>query len=74
MNKYRCILIALSLLQASAGKNAGGDLVNCSMALPVSLKALTLKRPAVMGLIRIGDTVQIECTIQGLLISHPEEK
>jgi hypothetical protein len=51
-----------------------GDQVSCSMAFPVSLKAFNLKRPSVMVLIRVGDTVQIECTIQGRLSPQPEEK
>lgn len=42
-----------------------GDLVSCKMTFSVSLKAFGLKGPSVMGLIRVGDTVDIECTLQG---------
>ena len=51
-----------------------GDQVSCTMAFPVSLKAFNLQRPSVLGLIRVGDTVQIKCTIQGRLSSQPEKK
>lgn len=51
-----------------------GDQVSCSMAFPISLKAFSLKQPSVMGLIRVGDTVQIKCTIQGRLCPQPEEE
>lgn len=40
-----------------------GDLATINMEFPVSLKAFNLKGPSVMGLIRVGDMVNIECTI-----------
>lgn len=42
-----------------------GDQANCSMAFDVSLRAFDLKPPSVMGVIRVGDTVHIECKING---------
>lgn len=41
------------------------DQVSCEMALDVSLKAFGLKPPSVLGLIRVGDTVHVECNLQG---------
>jgi hypothetical protein len=41
--------------------------INCRMAFPVSLAAFNLKAPSVMGLIKVGDTVEVECAIQGTL-------
>ncbi len=38
--------------------------VSCRMTFPVSLKAFGLKAPSVIGLIRVGDTVDVECTIR----------
>lgn len=49
-----------------------GDQATCVMTFPISLKAFGLKRPSVMGLIRVGDLVTVECTIQGRIISKPE--
>jgi hypothetical protein len=42
-----------------------GNQVSCRMTFPVSLKAFELKRPSVLGIIRVGDTVHIECTLKG---------
>lgn len=39
----------------------------CRMEFPVSLAAFGLKPPSVIGLIRVGDTVTVECTLQGTL-------
>jgi polyisoprenoid-binding protein YceI len=40
-----------------------GDLGTFNMTFSVSLKAFNLKAPSVMGLIRVGDTVNIECAV-----------
>jgi hypothetical protein len=40
-----------------------GDLMSGLLSFPVSLKAFKLKAPSVMGVIRVGDTVDVECTI-----------
>jgi len=42
-----------------------GDLGSCRMTFSVSLKEFGLKAPSVMGLIRVGDIVNVECTLQG---------
>lgn len=42
-----------------------GDQASCLMTFPVSLAAFNLKAPTVMGLIRVGDTVIVECTLKG---------
>ncbi len=39
--------------------------ITCNMAFPVSLKAFHLKGPSVLGMIRVDDTVYVECTIVG---------
>ena len=44
-----------------------GDQIICRMSFDVSLKAFGLKPPAVMGVIRVGDAVHIECKIQGMV-------
>jgi hypothetical protein len=41
--------------------------ITCRMVFPVSLKAFNLKAPSVMGLIKVGDTVEVECKIQGTI-------
>ncbi|WP_372806909.1 hypothetical protein [Pontiella sp.] len=40
-----------------------GDLMSGLMSFPVSLKTFKLQAPTVMGIIRVGDTVDVECTI-----------
>jgi len=42
-----------------------GTRISCTMKFPVSLKAFELKGPSVLGLIRVDDTVNVECTIEG---------
>ena len=42
-----------------------GNELSCNMTFPVSLKAFHLKGPSVMGVIRVDDTVYVECTIHG---------
>ncbi|MBN2163250.1 MAG: YceI family protein [Pontiellaceae bacterium] len=42
-----------------------GTEYQCTMTFPISLKAFNLKAPSVVGLIRVSDTVEIECTITG---------
>jgi len=42
-----------------------GDLGSCRMVFSVSLKAFGLKAPSVMGLIRVGDIVNVECILKG---------
>ena len=44
-----------------------GNQASCRMVFSVSLKAFGLKAPSVMGLIRVGDTVTIECLVKGTL-------
>ncbi len=39
--------------------------IRCRMAFPVSLKTFGLKAPSVMGVIRVGDTVNVECNLEG---------
>ena len=39
----------------------------CKMSFTVSLKEFGIKPPSVMGLIRVGDTVQVECIVKGTL-------
>jgi len=39
----------------------------CKMTFTISLKAFGLKPPSVIGLIRVGDTVQVECIVTGTL-------
>lgn len=43
----------------------GDGQASCRMAFPVSLKAFGLKAPSVAGLIRVGDTVMVECMLKG---------
>jgi polyisoprenoid-binding protein YceI len=42
-----------------------GNEVSCLMKFPVSLRDFNLKGPSVLGLIRVGDTVYVECSIKG---------
>jgi polyisoprenoid-binding protein YceI len=42
-----------------------GNHASCKMTFQVSLTAFGLKPPSIMGVIRVGDTVNIECTIEG---------
>lgn len=42
-----------------------GDQASCRMDFPVSLKAFGLKPPSVMGIIRVDDTVEVSCIVQG---------
>lgn len=42
-----------------------GNDISCIMKFPISLKAFDLKGPSVLGLIRVDDTVYVECTIKG---------
>jgi polyisoprenoid-binding protein YceI len=42
-----------------------GNSASCLMTFSVSLKAFDLKPPSVLGVIRVGDTVTVECTVQG---------
>ena len=51
-----------------------GDLGTFNMTFPISLKAFGLKAPSVVGLIRVGDTVQIDCSILTSLHAHLKEK
>ena len=44
----------------------------CRMQFTVSLEAFGLKPPSVMGVIRVGDSVNIDCLIQGQLTLQPE--
>lgn len=44
-----------------------GDEASCRMVFSVSLSAFDLKAPSVMGLIRVGDTVTVECLVRGIL-------
>lgn len=44
-----------------------GDHVCCTIVFPLSLKAFNLKSPSVMGIIRVDDAVQVECTVEGQL-------
>ena len=39
----------------------------CKMSFSISLKAFGLTPPSVMGLIRVGDNVQVECIVKGTL-------
>lgn len=41
------------------------DRISCTMNFPVQLSAFKLKAPSVMGIIRVDDTVFVECTITG---------
>ncbi|MDF7799368.1 YceI family protein [Pontiellaceae bacterium B1224] len=42
-----------------------GNLGTFRMTFPISLKAFDLKAPSVLGLIRVGDTVEIDCSVTG---------
>jgi polyisoprenoid-binding protein YceI len=42
-----------------------GDLVTFNVIFPVSLKEFGLKAPSVVGLIRVADTVEIDCSVTG---------
>lgn len=42
-----------------------GNTISCNMKFPVSLKTFGLKGPSVLGLIRVDDTVYVECIIKG---------
>ena len=46
----------------------GGKQISCTMTFPVSLSAFQLKAPSVLGMIRVGDTVLVECTITGQVV------
>jgi hypothetical protein len=48
------------------------DQLTCRMRFPVSLKAFDLKAPSVLGIIRVGDTVDVECIVEGQLNEIPE--
>jgi hypothetical protein len=37
--------------------------ISCIMSFPVSLSDFGLKAPSVLGMIKVADTVQVECTI-----------
>lgn len=41
-----------------------GNKMSCRMTFAVSLQSFHLKAPSVMGVIRVDDTVQVECTIK----------
>jgi hypothetical protein len=43
-----------------------GDLVTFNITFSVSLKAFDLNAPSVIGLIRVGDTVEINCSVTGI--------
>jgi len=58
-NVEREVAATLSDWKRDAGQ------VGCKMAFDVSLKAFGLKPPSVLGVIRVGDTVQVECNLQG---------
>lgn len=45
--------------------NRNGDHVSFKMTFSISLKNFGLKGPSVLGLIRVGDTVELECTLEG---------
>lgn len=45
-----------------------GSKISCRITFPVSLKEFGLKAPSVMGLIRVGDTVNVECTLEGTIL------
>jgi len=51
-----------------------GEQASFTMTFPVSLKAFKLKGPSVLGLIRVADTVQVECAVQINLNASAEEK
>jgi len=44
-----------------------GKTAQCKMTFTVVLTEFGLKPPSVMGLIRVGDNVQIECIVKGTL-------
>lgn len=39
--------------------------IRCLMTFPVSITAFGMKRPSVMGMIKVADTVHVECTVTG---------
>jgi len=45
-----------------------GNIMTCTMTFPISLKEFHLKGPSVLGMIRVDDTVYIECDIQGTIV------
>lgn len=49
-----------------------GDSFTCTMTFPVSLADFNLKAPSVLGVIRVDDVVQVECTVTGK-ITDPAE-
>lgn len=42
-----------------------GNNISCKMQFAISLKVFDLKGPSVMGLIRVDDSVYVECKIKG---------
>jgi len=42
-----------------------GNEICCTLTFPVSLREFNLKGPSVLGLIRVDDTVHVECIIKG---------
>ena len=49
-------------------------LATFNMTFPVSLKAFNLKGPSVMGVIRVGDIVHVECSILASFDTLPKGK
>ena len=49
-----------------------GDRISCIMSFPVSLTAFGMTPPSVMGMIKVKDTVNVECTVTGKISSATE--